>query len=71
MTSVADDGTRLRFRLGGRSDRPKVLDRVLVRHQAHHWSERVFPMPELPESEGERLDSDPIPRTDTVPRTVR
>jgi MinD-like ATPase involved in chromosome partitioning or flagellar assembly len=71
MTSVADDGSRLRFRLGGRLDRPKVLDRVLVRHQAHHWSERVFPMPELPESEGERLDSDPIPRTDPVLRTVR
>jgi MinD-like ATPase involved in chromosome partitioning or flagellar assembly len=71
VPSVAHDRSRLRVRLGGRLERPKILDRVLVRHEAHRRSERAFPVPESAGSEGARLEPDPTPRTDPVLRTVR
>jgi MinD-like ATPase involved in chromosome partitioning or flagellar assembly len=70
--SLADRGSRLRFRFGSRLERPKILDRVLLRDRASDWSERTSPMPESAESDRQRLDPDPDPtcRTDPVLRTL-
>ena len=57
IPSVADQGSRLRLRFGGRLERPKILDRVHLQHQV--------------EPDGQRLDPDPTLRTDPVLRTFR
>lgn len=70
MPSVAGDGSRLRIRFGGRLERPKILDRVLLRHQANDWSERALPVLESPEPDGHRFDPDPTCGTDPVLRSL-